>query len=158
MNTLTSQATTPVPLYASLFGDIGRLIEARQSAEGWGFQVIPKLSLDSRNELPEEKEFSERNIKRMLTFYREYKELAFVPQAVAQIEASSKVPQAVAKLGIVRVGRIEFASRANQMFGQIGEHFLRASLVGVGQSVAGNRGQTKMLNGSRNSLTYTNLV
>lgn len=124
MNTPAIQAATPAPLYASLFGDIkqrirqsqtramltvnaelirlywdiGRLIDARQDAEGWGVQVIPKLSLDIRNELPEEKGFSERNIKRMLAFYREYKELAIVPQAVAQIEISSKVPQAVAQI------------------------------------------------------------
>jgi len=80
-----------------LYWDIGRLIDVRQSTEGWGSGVIPKLSLDLKNEFPEEKGFSERNIKRMLAFYREYKELAFVPQAVAQIEISSKVPQAAAQ-------------------------------------------------------------
>jgi predicted nuclease of restriction endonuclease-like (RecB) superfamily len=123
MNTPAIQPTAPVPLYASLFGDIkqrirqsqtramlavnaelirlywdiGRLIDARQDAEGWGFQVIPKLSHDLRNELPEEKGFSERNIKRMLTFYREYKELAIVPQPAAQLENRSKVPQPAAQ-------------------------------------------------------------
>ncbi len=124
MNTPAVQTATPVPRYASLFGDIkqrirqsqtramlavnaelirlywdiGRLIDARQESEGWGFQVIPKLSIDIRNELPEEKGFSERNIKRMLAFYRQYKELAIVPQAEAQIKISSKVPQAVAQI------------------------------------------------------------
>jgi predicted nuclease of restriction endonuclease-like (RecB) superfamily len=123
MNTPATQAIASVPLYASLFGDIkqrirqsqtramlavnaelirlywdiGRLIDERQGAEGWGFQVIPKLSLDIRNELPEEKGFSERNIKRMLAFYREYKELAFVPQAAAQLENPSKMPQPAAQ-------------------------------------------------------------
>jgi predicted nuclease of restriction endonuclease-like (RecB) superfamily len=48
------------------------------------------------NELPEEKGFSERNIKRMLAFYREYSTVAIVPQAVAQLEPEPKVPQAVA--------------------------------------------------------------
>lgn len=64
--------------------------------EGWGAGVIPRLARDLHNELPEEKGFSERNIKRMLAFYREYAQLEFVPQAVAQIPPAPKVPQAVA--------------------------------------------------------------
>lgn len=66
--------------------------------------VIPRLAKDLHNELPEEKGFSERNIKRMLAFYREYPSLAAtagstekVPQAVAQLAPSEKVPQAVAQ-------------------------------------------------------------
>jgi hypothetical protein len=35
----------------------------------------------------EEKGFSERNIKWMLAFYREYPHLEFVPQAVTQTQA-----------------------------------------------------------------------
>jgi hypothetical protein len=37
--------------------------------EGWGAGVIPRLARDLHNELPEEKGFSERNIKQMLAFY-----------------------------------------------------------------------------------------
>lgn len=66
-----------------LYWEIGQMLDARQKAEGWGAAVIPKLALDIRNELPEEKGFSERNIKRMLAFYREYRALEFVPQPVA---------------------------------------------------------------------------
>jgi predicted nuclease of restriction endonuclease-like (RecB) superfamily len=120
----TKNKLSLAPLYASLFGDIkqriaqsqtramlsvnaelirlywdiGRLIDERQSVEGWGSGVIPKLALDLVNTFPEEKGFSERNIKRMLSFYREYRDLAFVPQAAAQIERASKVPQAVAQM------------------------------------------------------------
>ena len=54
-----------------LYWDIGALIHARQQQEGWGAGVIPRLARDLHNELPEEKGFSERNIKRMLAFYRE---------------------------------------------------------------------------------------
>ncbi|MFZ3140330.1 DUF1016 N-terminal domain-containing protein [Polaromonas sp.] len=57
-----------------LYWEIGQMLDARQKTEGWGTAVIPKLALDIRNELPEEKGFSERNIKRML---------AFLPQAAA---------------------------------------------------------------------------
>lgn len=79
-----------------LYWEIGALIDARQQQEGWGAGVIPALARDLHNELPEEKGFSERNIKRMLAFYREYPHLEFVPQPVAQLVASAEVPQAVA--------------------------------------------------------------
>ncbi len=79
-----------------LYWEIGHMLDTRQKVEGWGAAVIPRLALDIRNELPEEKGFSERNIKRMLAFYREYPALAFVPQPVAQIEPATKVPQAAA--------------------------------------------------------------
>ena len=79
-----------------LYWDIGRVIDGRQRQEGWGAGVIPRLARDLHNELPEEKGFSERNIKRMLAFYREYAQLEFVPQAVAQMDPPAKVPQAAA--------------------------------------------------------------
>ena len=68
-----------------LYWEIGQMLDCRQKVEGWGAAVIPRLALDIRNELPEEKGFSERNIKRMLAFYREYRELEFVPLPVAQM-------------------------------------------------------------------------
>lgn len=79
-----------------LYWEIGALIDARQQQEGWGTGVIPTLARDLHNELPEEKGFSERNIKRMLAFYREYSYLEFVPQPVAQMATNREVPQSVA--------------------------------------------------------------
>lgn len=80
-----------------LYWQIGQLLDVRQAQEGWGSGVIPRLAQDIRNELPEIKGFSERNLKRMLAFYRAYaQEPEFVPQLVAQIAAGAKVPQAVA--------------------------------------------------------------
>ncbi|MDD5058893.1 MAG: PDDEXK nuclease domain-containing protein [Sideroxydans sp.] len=81
-----------------LYWEIGQMLDIRQKVEGWGAAVIPRLALDIKNELPEIKGFSERNIKRMLAFYREYSDLSFVPQSVAQTEATTKVPQPVALL------------------------------------------------------------
>ncbi len=86
-----------------LYWDIGQLIEQRQKAEGWGASVIPGLSAELRNELPEIKGFSERNIGRMVAFYREYPTPEqFLPQAVAKLPGSSEgqtnLPQAVANL------------------------------------------------------------
>jgi predicted nuclease of restriction endonuclease-like (RecB) superfamily len=79
-----------------LYWEIGVLINSRQQQEGWGTGVIPRLARDLHNELPEEKGFSERNIKRMLAFHREYPLLNFMPQAVAQTDAIAEVPQAAA--------------------------------------------------------------
>jgi predicted nuclease of restriction endonuclease-like (RecB) superfamily len=67
-----------------LYWDIGRIINLRQKEEGWGSGLIPRLAKDIRNELPELKGFSERNLKRMLAFYRDSCYLPIVPQAVAQ--------------------------------------------------------------------------
>lgn len=68
-----------------LYWDIGKLIHERQQQKGWGAGVMPKLANDLHNELPEVKGFSERNIKRMVAFYRAYEDPAvFVPRAVAQ--------------------------------------------------------------------------
>jgi predicted nuclease of restriction endonuclease-like (RecB) superfamily len=83
-----------------LYWDIGRIIDLRQGEEGWGAGIIPRLAKDIRNELPELKGFSERNLKRMLAFYREYGNLAIVPQPVAQLAediSSGLVPQPVAQ-------------------------------------------------------------
>ncbi len=79
-----------------LYWEIGSLIAGRQQQEGWGAGVIPRLARDLHNELPEEKGFSERNIKRMLAFYRAYPHLEKVPQPVAQTADPEKVPQPVA--------------------------------------------------------------
>jgi predicted nuclease of restriction endonuclease-like (RecB) superfamily len=79
-----------------LYWEIGALIDQRQRQEGWGAAVIPRLARDLHNELPEEKGFSERNIKRMLAFHRAYPYLTFVPQPVAQTDLGAKVPQPAA--------------------------------------------------------------
>ncbi len=101
------QAQTKAALSANaemilMYWDIGRMIAARQQQEGWGAGVIPRLAVDLKNELPEQKGFSERNIKRMLSFYRQY---PIVPPPVAQLDepksqtsASAILPQPAAPL------------------------------------------------------------
>ncbi|HOM13577.1 MAG TPA: PDDEXK nuclease domain-containing protein [Rubrivivax sp.] len=96
-----------------LYWQIGALIAARQAKEGWGAGVLPRLARDLHNELPDEKGFSERNIKRMLMLFRQYPHAALDvrlppgpaigPQAVAPSVASppagasgEKGPQPVA--------------------------------------------------------------
>ncbi len=82
-----------------LYWDIGRIIDERQQREGWGAAVIPRLTVSLHNELPDVKGFSERNVKRMLAFYREYRGLvASSLQAATQIAPASKVTQPVAQI------------------------------------------------------------
>ena len=59
-----------------LYWDVGRIVADRQKAEGWGAGVVPRLAADIRNDMPEVKGFSERNIKLMIRFYKEYPSLA----------------------------------------------------------------------------------
>jgi predicted nuclease of restriction endonuclease-like (RecB) superfamily len=81
-----------------LYWDIGRIIDARQKREGWGAAVIPRLAAELKNELPKLKGFSERNIKRMLAFYRDYPDpSAIVPQTAAQLHPAPTLPQPAIK-------------------------------------------------------------
>ncbi|MGD9161838.1 MAG: DUF1016 N-terminal domain-containing protein [Desulfobacteraceae bacterium] len=85
----------------NMYWDIGRIIHKKQKEKGWGAGVIPRLAVDLKNELPEIKGFSERNINRMLAFFREYPAESFLPQPVAKLNESKdilkKMPQPVAQ-------------------------------------------------------------
>lgn len=82
-----------------LYWDIGRMIDERQQQQGWGAAVIPPLARELRNELPQIKGFSERNIDRMTAFYRAYPAPSdFSPPPVAKLSSPTKVPQAVAQI------------------------------------------------------------
>lgn len=73
------------------YWDIGKMIHERQQQEGWGKGVIPRLAIDLKNELSEVKGFSERNILRMLTFYKEYQSLTIGQLPVAQLETDANL-------------------------------------------------------------------
>ena len=68
----------------SMYWDIGKMLVEKQKVAGWGAAVIPRLSKDIRNELPEIKGFSERNIGYMIRFAREYG-TSILQQAVAKL-------------------------------------------------------------------------
>lgn len=86
----------------TIYWDVGRMIDERQKLQGWSAAVIPALSKDLKNELPELKGFSERNLGRMLAFYREYQSTDFnLPQGVAKTATEPNLPQPVAKLQII---------------------------------------------------------
>ncbi|MBC7748606.1 MAG: DUF1016 domain-containing protein [Methylotenera sp.] len=71
------------------YWDIGRMIHNQQQQKGWGKGVIPKLAIDLKNELAEVRGFSERNILRMLTFYKEYSNFSISPLLVSELETGS---------------------------------------------------------------------
>lgn len=85
----------------ALYWRVGRLIHVRRQQEGWGSSVIPRLSRGVRNDLPEVKGFSVRNLKRVIRLYRDYPELIDVlPQSGEQDQSAvghEIVPQAVHK-------------------------------------------------------------
>ena len=86
-----------------LYWDIGRLIAARQEREGWGAGVIPRLAVDLKNELPEEKGFSERNIKLMVQFFKTYPDSLELGQpSVAQI-ASEHPPRSIGQRAVAQL-------------------------------------------------------
>jgi len=100
------------------YWDVGRMIAERQAMEGWGAGVIPRLAVDLKNDLPEEKGFSERNIGRMIAFFREYPVL---PLTVAKLSAPAKtitakqpqgsiLPPAVAKIEQLQAADIVWQS------------------------------------------------
>jgi DUF1016 N-terminal domain len=72
------------------YWDVGRMIAARQEMAGWGAGVIPKLAVDLKNDLPEEKGFSKRNIGRMIAFFKAYPNL---PPPVANLPATAKAQE-----------------------------------------------------------------
>ena len=82
-----------------LYWDIGRLIQDRQRQEGWGTGVIPRLARDLRNELPELKGFSERNIGYMIRFAREYDTSIILQQPVAKLPVPTNTTENLAPPG-----------------------------------------------------------
>ncbi len=55
-----------------MYWDLGNILYKAQNAEGWGKGTLTRLSEDMKNEYPEEKGFSERNLRCMVEFYLEY--------------------------------------------------------------------------------------
>jgi DUF1016 N-terminal domain len=80
------------------------MIHQRQQQEGWGSGVIPRLSKDIRNELPELKGFSERNIGYTIRFAREYDGSVILQQAVAKLEPSLETPAIIDQTPYPRIG------------------------------------------------------
>lgn len=69
-----------------LYWEIGRDISDKQQKSGWGSNFVEKIAEELKQDFPEIKGFSRRNIYAILQWYRFYSEkYQFVPQGVAQI-------------------------------------------------------------------------
>ncbi len=68
-----------------LYWQTGKMIAERQSEEGWSSKVIPRLAIDLKTEFSDLKGYSERNLGRMLAFYKEYPHDIILPQTVAKL-------------------------------------------------------------------------
>lgn len=68
-----------------LYWQIGQAILSRQAEQGWGAQVIGRLSQDLRTEFPELKGFSPTNLKYMRMFASAYPNFEFGQQPVDQL-------------------------------------------------------------------------
>ena len=68
-----------------LYWKIGAQILERQKQEGWGSKVIENISKDLRNEFPEMKGLSPRNLVYMQTFASVYDKFEITQQLAAQI-------------------------------------------------------------------------
>ena len=58
-----------------MYWDIGYMVAKRQGLEGWGKGLLRRLADDLKNEFPEIKGFSERNLQLMIQFQKEYPDL-----------------------------------------------------------------------------------
>jgi len=89
------------------YWDIGRMIQKRQAFEGWGKGVIPRLAVDLKNEFSEMKGFSERNLKCMVQFYKEYTATSIGQPPVAKLPQPSN--------SIVKLAVSQLESSDNQL-------------------------------------------
>lgn len=66
--------------------DIGEMLTKSQETDGWGKKTLQRLAVDLKNEYPERKGFSVRNMQCMMQFYQEYnKELTWVKCIIMQL-------------------------------------------------------------------------
>jgi len=68
-----------------LYWNIGRIILARQEAEGWGAKVVDRLSHDLRAAYPDMSGLSSRNLKYMRAFAAAWPKLAIVQRALHRL-------------------------------------------------------------------------
>lgn len=70
-----------------LYWEIGTEVIKAQKIEGWGAQVIDRLSADIKKDNPENTGFSIRNIKYMVSFAQAYPDFPIVQVPLAQLES-----------------------------------------------------------------------
>jgi hypothetical protein len=103
----------------ALYWEIGKAILEQQAQLGWGAKVIKQLSSDLKEEFPDMKGFSERNLKYMRAFAEAYPDFTIVQAPLAQIENSNSKPMVQAPLAQLSWSANSlFAQQAVAQFGQ----------------------------------------
>lgn len=85
-----------------LYWDVGQLLEQRKQAAGWGAGTLERLASSLRNEIPEVKGFSKRNLHLMVQFAAEYP-LLFADDAIVQPPVAQLKRPAVEALPIAQL-------------------------------------------------------
>lgn len=86
-----------------LYWDIGQRILEKQRMQGWGAKIIDRLSYDLREQFPEMKGFSPRNLKYMRAFSTAWPKREIVQEALAQIVFLLKT---IGYLSVIRKFRV----------------------------------------------------
>lgn len=81
-----------------LYWRIGKDIIAKQEEQGWGAKVIAQLSKDLTERFPDDKGYSERNLRNMKRFAKEYTSFPIWQVALAKLEQLPIRKAALAKL------------------------------------------------------------
>lgn len=74
-----------------MYWDIGTAILVKQNEAGWGAKVIDRMSHDLKEEFPDMKGFSARNLKYMRKFAETWRDPGIVQRTVAQIPWRSNI-------------------------------------------------------------------
>lgn len=82
----------------SLYYDIGNDILKKQEEKGWGAQVIKQLAADLHHRFPDDRGLSERNLKYMRQFAKEYPNFPIVQVPLAQLRQKEIWQASLAKL------------------------------------------------------------
>ncbi|MBP3229047.1 MAG: DUF1016 family protein [Bacteroidaceae bacterium] len=82
----------------SLYWKIGKYIIRQQQQQGWGAQVIGQLSDDLSRRFPDDRGYSERNLRNMKRFAEEYPDFPVLRVPLADIKGTEIWQVALAKL------------------------------------------------------------
>ena len=79
-----------------MYWDIGGMLLQSQSVDGWGKKTLQRLAVDLKNDYPEIKGFSVRNMQCMMQFFNEYnQELTMVKNVTPAIAQPDKVSKSI---------------------------------------------------------------
>lgn len=82
----------------SLYWTIGKQILDKQEKQGWGMQIIAQLSRDLSSCYPDDRGYSERNLRNMKRFASEYPDFPYLQVPLAKLRGSAIWQVALAKL------------------------------------------------------------